>query len=165
VREEFPVHNMGLMQAFAFNIRRRKFQDARVRRAFNFAFDFEAINREFFFGQYQRIASYFQGTELASSGLPQGKELEMLQSVRDQVPQEVFTKPYWNPVAHGEEEARNNLLHAMKLLEQSGFAVHEMQLMDVATGDPVYLEFLLNNPASSRRCCFTRNLWSAWASA
>jgi len=156
VREEFPVHNMGLMQAFAFNIRRRKFQDPRVRRAFNFAFDFEAVNREFFFGQYQRIASYFQGTELASSGLPQGKELEMLQSVRDQVPREVFTTPYWNPVVHDEQEARNNLLHAMKLLEQAGFAVREMQLVDVATGEPVYVEFLLNNPAFKPSVLFYR---------
>jgi microcin C transport system substrate-binding protein len=88
VREEFPIRNVGLMQAFAFNIRRAKFKDSRVRRAFNFAFDFEAVNSEFFFGQYQRIKSYFQGTELASSGLPQGKELKVLQSVRDQVPKE-----------------------------------------------------------------------------
>ena len=60
------------MQAFAFNIRRAKFQDPRVRLAFNYAFDFEEMNKQIFFGQYTRIASYFQGTELASSGLPEG---------------------------------------------------------------------------------------------
>ena len=53
------------MQAFAFNIRRDKFKDARVRRAFNFAFDFEEMNKQIFFGQYKRIKSYFEGTELA----------------------------------------------------------------------------------------------------
>jgi microcin C transport system substrate-binding protein len=147
VREEFPIRNMGLMQAFAFNIRRRKFQDPRVRRAFNFAFDFEAVNSEFFFGQYQRIASYFQGTELASSGLPEGKELEILAAVRGQVPEEVFTTAYWNPSAHGEQEARKNLLHAMKLLEESGFSIRRMRLVDAATGELVQIEFLLNNPA------------------
>ena len=63
--EEFPVRNLGLMQAFSFNIRRNKFKDARVRRAFNFAFDFEEMNRTIFYGQYKRIASYFEGTELA----------------------------------------------------------------------------------------------------
>ena len=93
VLEEFPVRNSGVMQAFAFNIRRDKFKDARVRRAFNFAFDFEEMNRQLFFGQYTRIASYFQGTELACSGIPQGQELEILQSVRDKVPPELFTKP------------------------------------------------------------------------
>src|SRR5215470_11107548 len=67
VREEFPTRNIGIMQAFAFNVRRDKFKDPRVRRAFNFAFDFEEMNRQLFFGQYKRIASYFEGTELASS--------------------------------------------------------------------------------------------------
>jgi microcin C transport system substrate-binding protein len=146
-REEFPIRNMGLMQAFAFNIRRPKFQDPRVRRAFNFAFDFEAVNREFFFGQYQRIPSYFHGTELACSGLPHGKELELLTKLRDQVPDEVFTTAYWNPLAHGTEEARSNLLRAMELLEESGLAVREMRLIDVVTGEPMDVEFLLENPA------------------
>jgi microcin C transport system substrate-binding protein len=99
ILEEFPIRNVGIMQAFAFNIRRDKFKDWRLRRAFNFAFDFEGVNRDLFYGQYQRIASYFQGTELASSGLPQGRELELLQSIRTQVPQEVFTTQYWNPEA------------------------------------------------------------------
>ena len=61
------------MQAFVFNTRREKFNDPRVRRAFNFAFDFEEMNKQIFFGQYKRIASYFEGTELASSGLPAGQ--------------------------------------------------------------------------------------------
>ena len=55
-----------MMQAFAFNIRRDKFKDPRVRLAFNYAFDFEEMNKQIFFGQYTRIASYFQGTELAA---------------------------------------------------------------------------------------------------
>ena len=99
VLEEFAIRSIGVMQAFAFNTRRRKFQDPRVRRAFNFAFDFEAVNRDFFFGQYKRIASYFDGTELASSDLPHGRELEFLQAIRSQVPPEVFTSPYRNPTS------------------------------------------------------------------
>jgi microcin C transport system substrate-binding protein len=146
-REEFPIRNMGLMQAFAFNIRRPKFKDPNLRRAFNFAFDFDAVNRDFFFGQYQRISSYFHGTELASSGLPQGKELEILEKIRDEVPEEVFTTNYWNPTNGGKEEARSNLLRAMELLEDSGFAVREMRLIDVVTGEPLQVEFLLENPA------------------
>ena len=72
VLEEFEIRNFGVMQAFAFNIRRDKFKDARVRRAFNFAFDFEEMNKQIFFGQYKRIKSFFEGTELASSDLPTG---------------------------------------------------------------------------------------------
>ena len=63
--EEFPIRNQGVMQAFVFNTRRDKFKDPRVRRAFNFAFDFEEMNKQIFFSQYRRISSYFDGTELA----------------------------------------------------------------------------------------------------
>ena len=98
VLEEFPIKNVGIMQAFAFNIRRDKFKDPRVRLAFNYAFDFEALNKQIFFGQYKRIASYFEGTDLAATGLPTGRELELLETVRDKVPAELFTKPYSNPV-------------------------------------------------------------------
>src|SRR6267154_430717 len=74
LREEFPDRVSGRMQAFVFNIRRDKFKDPRVRLAMNYAFDFEEMNKQIFFGQYKRISSYFEGTELASGGLPQGKE-------------------------------------------------------------------------------------------
>src|SRR4029079_19085522 len=103
VREEFPIRDRGVMQAFVFNVRRDKFKDPRVRQAFNMAFDFEEMNQQLFFGQYKRIASYFEGTELASSGLPAGKELEILETVRDKVPPEVFTTAYSNPVSGSSE--------------------------------------------------------------
>ena len=75
-----------MMQGFAFNVRRGKFQDPRVRLAFNYAFNFDEMNKQIFFGQYKRIASYFEGTDLASSGVPAGRELEILETVRDKVP-------------------------------------------------------------------------------
>ena len=80
VREAFPIRNVGAMQGFAFNIRRNKFRDPRVRRAFNFAFNFEKLNWELFYGQYTRISSYFDGTELASSDLPKGREFDLLKA-------------------------------------------------------------------------------------
>src|SRR6202021_2911784 len=83
VKEEFPINDPGRMQAFALTLPRNKFKDARLRRAFNFAFDFEEMNRQLFFGQYTRVISYFDGTELACSGVPSGPELEILQTVRD----------------------------------------------------------------------------------
>jgi microcin C transport system substrate-binding protein len=154
VREEFPIRSIGTMQAFAFNIRRPKFQDPRVRRAFNFAFDFETINQELFYGQYQRISSYFDGTELASSGLPQGRELEFLQTLRGQVPPEVFTTPYRNPINGSNEAFRGNLLTAMHLLFDAGFEVKDFVLIDPQSGEQLSVELLIENEAFERVILF-----------
>ncbi len=154
VLEEFPVLNLGVMQAFAFNTRREKFKDARVRRAFNFAFDFEEMNKQIFFGAYKRISSYFDGTELASSGLPQGQELEILQTVRDKVPPEVFTTPYKNPVGGSPEAVRNNLREATRLMREAGYEVRNQKLTNVKTGEPMTVEFLIEDPQMERYILF-----------
>jgi microcin C transport system substrate-binding protein len=140
--EEFPIRNIGIMQAFAFNIRRQKFQDPIVRLAFNYAFNFEEMNKQIFFDQYKRVASYFAGTELAASGLPAGRELELLEAVRDMIPPEVFTKPYTNPVNGNPEAVRNNQREAMRLLKQAGYEVRDQQLVKAKTGEPYAIEFL-----------------------
>jgi len=150
VLEEFPILNVGIMQAFAFNIRREKFQDPRVRLAFNYAFNFEEMNRQIFFDQYKRIASYFAGTELAATGLPAGPELELLETVRDRVPPEVFTKPYTNPVNGNPEAVRNNLREAMRLVKQAGYEVRDQQLVNIKTGEPYAVEFLTEDPSFER---------------
>ena len=86
------------MQAFVFNQRRKQFQDPRVRRAFTLAFNFEEANKKLFYDLYVRIGSYFDNSELANKGLPQGRELEILNEVKSEVPPEVFTTEYKNPV-------------------------------------------------------------------
>ena len=120
ILEEFPILSQGVMQAFVFNTRREKFSDPRVRRAFNDVFDFEEMNKQIFFGQYTRIKSYFEGTELASSGLPHGQELAILETVRDKVPPEVFTTPYSNPEGGSPEKVRANLRNAIEAPERGG---------------------------------------------
>ncbi|HEX4556939.1 MAG TPA: extracellular solute-binding protein [Xanthobacteraceae bacterium] len=154
LREEFPVRSRGIMQAFAFNTRRDKFKDARLRRAFNFAFDFEEMNKQIFFGQYTRIASYFEGTELASSGIPSGQELAILEAVRDKVPAELFTAPYTNPVGGTPEAVRNNLREGLRLLREAGYEVRNQKLVNAKTGEPVVVEFLGADPNSERLSLF-----------
>ena len=154
--EEFPNRSSGIMQAFAINIRRDRFKDARVRRAMNFAFDFEEMNKQIFFGQYKRISSYFDGTELASSGLPSGRELEILETVRADVPPEVFTTPYKNPVAGDNDAVRNNLREAIKLLKDAGYEVRNRKLVDAKTGAPFEFELLGADPSFERVMLFYR---------
>jgi microcin C transport system substrate-binding protein len=150
VREEFPQRASGVMQAFVFNLRRPKFQDERLRRAFNLAFNFEDINRTIFFGQYERINSYFFGTELASSGVPDGLERTILDSVLDKVPNAVFTTPYTNPVNGSDEAVRANLREALRLLQEAGFDLKGRQLVSKANGEPLTVEFLGFDPSLER---------------
>jgi microcin C transport system substrate-binding protein len=150
VKEEFPILSSGGMQAFAFNIRRAKFSDPRVRRAFNFALNFEELNKQIFFGQYTRIKSYFEGMELASSGLPEGAELAILETVRDKVPPEVFTTVYTNPVHDGSDSIRANLREATRLLQQAGYEVRDRKLVNAKTGEPFTLEILIDRPEWER---------------
>jgi microcin C transport system substrate-binding protein len=153
IREEFEIRNFGIMQAFAFNIRRDKFKDPKVRRAFNFAFDFEEMNKQIFFGQYKRIASYFEGTELASRGVPEGKELEILNTVKDKVPPEVFTTPYTNPVNGDPQKVRTNLRESLKLLREAGYEVKNTRLAN-RSGEQFTIEFLVEDPATERFVLF-----------
>jgi microcin C transport system substrate-binding protein len=153
VKEEFPISDSGRMQGFVLNLRRDQFKDARLRRAFNYAFDFEEMNKQLFYGQYKRINSYFEGTELASSGLPEGTELEILETVRDKVPADVFSKPYLNPVGGNPEAVRANLRESARLLKEAGFEVRDQKLVDAA-GKPVTVEILVQDPSSERIALF-----------
>jgi microcin C transport system substrate-binding protein len=153
VKEEFPINDLGRMQAFVLNLRREQFRDARLRRAFNYAFDFEEMNKQLFFGQYKRIDSYFYGTELASTGLPEGEELKILETVRDKVPAEVFTTPYVSPVGGNPEAVRANLRESARLLKEAGFEVRDRKLVDAA-GKPVIVELLVQDPSAERIALF-----------
>jgi microcin C transport system substrate-binding protein len=158
VLEEFDIRNRGIMQAFAFNTRRDKFKDAHVRRAFNFAFDFEEMNKQIFFGQYKRINSYFEGTELASSGLPLGLELEILQTVKDKVPPEVFTTVFTNPVGGNSDAVRNNLREALRLFRIGGWEVKDRKLTNAKTGEKMAVEVLITAPTFERVISFWKPL-------
>src|SRR6202007_335058 len=109
--------------------------------------DVEERNKQLFFGQYKRINSYFEGTELACAGVPQGLELQILETVKDKVPPEVFTTPYTNPVGGNPENVRNNLREAAKLLKEAGFEVKDRKLVD-SSGRPVTVEFLVQDPSA-----------------
>ncbi len=150
VRENFPMRHRGIMQAFVFNLRKQPFSDMQVRRAFNFAFDFEEMNATLFYGQYSRISSYFSGTELASSALPSGRELDILNTVRAQVQPELFTKPYSNPMGGNPQALRDNLREAFSLLKQAGFVLKGQKLVHERTQVPLKLEILLNGQAMQR---------------
>lgn len=149
-REELPDESDNLMQGFAFNIRRDKFKDPRVRLALNYAFDFEWTNKNLFYGAYTRIRSYFSGSELASRGLPEGKELALLEPYRDKLPPEVFTAEYRPPVTDGSGNNRDNLRKAFELLKAAGWEIKDGRLTNSATGERMTIEFLEDDPSFER---------------
>jgi microcin C transport system substrate-binding protein len=149
-KEEISHSQPTGMQAFALNTRRPVFADARVRQALNYAFDFEWSNKQFAFGGYKRTASYFSNSELASSGLPQGRELEILNEFRGQIPTEVFDKEYKNPATDGSGRGiRDNLAVAKKLLEQAGWTLGPDKILQ-KDGKKFQFEILLNTPSFER---------------
>ena len=137
------------MQGFAMNLRRPLFQDARVREALVQLFDYEWLNANIFFGLYARTTSYFSNSELASSGLPTGRELEILQRFRGQVPERVFTEEFRLPVTDGSGNNREGLRRAIALMQQAGWTLRERRLVN-AQGARFEFEILLNSPSFER---------------
>jgi len=150
-RQEVRIKRTQPMQAFVLNLRRPQFQDRRVRQALNLAFNFESANKNLFYGQYQRVGSYFQNSELAApKALPTGRELEILNEVKGQVPPEVFTKVHENPVNKDQGDLRNHLRKAVMLLKEAGWKVKNGVLTNVKTGQQMKIEFLLVSPLFER---------------
>lgn len=154
IKEEVPNKNGTGMQCFVFNTRHAKFQDARVRLAFNHAFNFEWSNANLFFGQYRRTDSFFSNSELASRGpLSDPAEKALLEPLKGQIPDEVFTQEYKNPVSGTAQEARNNLRLAAKLFNDAGYSQKKIDGKNVlanAAGEALSVEFMLDSPLFER---------------
>ena len=142
---ENAYRGSGILVGFVPNLRKPLFQSEALREAMLYAFDFEELDKLRFFGQYDRINSFFYGTEFAASGLPQGEELDILNSVKDLVPASVFTTEYKNPVNGDTGKLRNSLRTANEILTKAGYTLNGNQLVD-PNGQPVSFEILLNGP-------------------
>ncbi len=158
-KEEIAHQRPTGMQAFIFNTRRNIFSAPKVRQALAYAFDFEWSNENLFYGQYSRTKSFFSNSELASVDLPQGEELEILESYRGRIPNEVFTQAYDVPVTDGSGWPRGNLIKAFDLLAEAGWTVRDLKLVNPKTGEQMKFEILLISPAFERIALpFTKNL-------
>ncbi|MGE0659495.1 MAG: extracellular solute-binding protein [Reyranellaceae bacterium] len=136
------------MQAWVVNLRRPQFQDSRVRQALTHMFDFEWMNKTLFYDSYIRSRSYFSNSELASSGLPSPEELKILEPLRGQIPEEVFTREFKLPETDGSGNNRAGLREALRLFKEAGWEVKDGKL--VKDGKPFEFEILLANPSFER---------------
>ena len=150
IRETLANNNPTGMQSFAFNVRKSKFQNRRVREALALTFDFEWANKNLFFGQYTRTRSYFSNSELAATKIPTGAELKFLEPLRGQIPAETFTKEFKLPETDGSGRSRRQLRQAKRLLETAGWFVKDGKLTNNETSEVMALEFLLVNQGFAR---------------
>ena len=148
-KEKIPHMIPTGMQAFAFNIRRDKFADVRVRKAISLAMDFEWMNKNLFYGSYTRSKSYFSNSIYASSGLPSKEEIALLEQLHKDIPSEVFEKEFTLPVSDGSGRIRTQLVEAAKLLEQAGWKIKDGKLQK--DGKIFTVEFLLQSGATMER--------------
>ena len=149
-KEAIPVERVAPMQAFAFNLRRKQFQDPRVRQAFGLLFNFEEANKKLFYDLYVRVGSYFENSELQSKGLPEGRELEILTEIKDQIPPEVFTTEWKNPVNKDQTEYREHQKAAMKLFNAAGWKLGPDRVLKNEAGEPFVAEFLIDSETFQR---------------
>jgi microcin C transport system substrate-binding protein len=142
--DEVEHHRPAGMQAFVMNTRKPVFRDPKVREALAYAFDFRWANKNLFFDQYSRTSSYFENSELASKGLPEGRELEILESFRSKLPEDVFKEAYEPPATEDRSGLRDNLRTAMTMLRDAGYEIRDRKLVHSETGQPLAFEILLH---------------------
>lgn len=150
IMKEAPNQLPKGIQINILNMRRPLFKDRRVRQALAMAFDFEWANKNLFFNSYTRALSFFNNSPMASSGLPQGEELKLLEQFKDQIPAEVFTKEFKLPVTNGLGNDRRVLAAADKLLKEAGWIIKDGKRVNAKTGELFTFEFLLSDPSYER---------------
>jgi len=151
-KESLPHGRSVGMQGFAYNLRRPVFEDRRVRRALAYAFDFEWSNKTLFYGQYTRTRSFFQNSELAATGVPRGRERDILSRFRRKLPPEVFTTEYNPPRTDGSGNNRTQLRQALEILRSAGWDINEetRKLTHEKTKREMAFEVLLVSPLFER---------------
>ena len=149
IKGTFPHHLPTGMQGYAMNTRRAMFANPLVRKALGLVFDFQWTNKNLFYGAYTRTKSYFSNSDLASSGIPLGEELKLLEPYRAELPPELFTQPFILPVTDGSGNNRKELKAALDLLMQAGWRVQHLKLVD-ANGRQMHFTILLSDPSLER---------------
>ncbi len=136
-------------QGMFINTRREKLADVRVRKALDYAFDFEWTNKTLFYGLYTRTASYFENSDLKAEGSPGPEELKLLEPFRDRLSPEVFGEAYKPPATDASGRYRPSLRTAGRLLDEAGWRIKD-GVRKNDKGEPLEIEFLIDDPVTER---------------
>lgn len=142
-REEIADGSLPSATGFVFNLRREKLQDVRVRRAMGLMFNFTWTNDTLQYGLFEHRNSFWQGSDLEAKGVPEGRELALLQSVADMIDPAILTDEVAPAFASGDRQLdRGNLRRALALMEQAGYVTGDDGLLRDANGQTLQIEFL-----------------------
>ena len=152
-KDEISHNNTAILQSFVFNLRNPQFSNKKVRQAISLAFNFEWANKKLFYSQYKRLNSYFSNSGMEAIGLPQGKELKLLQKYSDKLSPEVFAALPETPYHPDYIATRANLKQAVALLKEAGYDFKGGKMTNISTGQPLEIEVLSN---TANGAAFTR---------
>lgn len=166
VKRAVPIKVPRGISGLFINTRRPYLADVRVRQAINHLFDFEWTRDNILYGYNERSETYFVNSDYGATGLPEGKELEILEPFRDQLPQDLFTEPFDLPETDASGNIRQQLRQALRLFREAGWALRDGRLVNAETGAPFTLEILTVTQDSERWTQpFIRNLERAGITA
>ena len=167
VHEALPNGQPKGMTGFVFNTRRPLFADSRVREAFGLLFDFEWVNRNYFFDLYRRTGSYFQGSELSALGRPaDARERALLAASPNAVRPDVIDGTWAPPVSDGSGRDRETLKRALGLLAAAGYELKGTELRERASGRAFAFEIVVATRDRERLAlAFARDLKRAGIAA
>ena len=152
IKDELPDGNVPNATGFVMNLNRPQFADPRVREAVQLAYNFEWTNESLQYGAFQQRNSFWEGSDLEAEGVPEGRELEILQSLGDAVDPEILTvEPVMAHTSNPERQNdRRNLRAASRLLDEAGWEVGDDGLRRNADGTVLAIEFLSDDPVLDR---------------
>ena len=147
-------------EVLVFNTRKPVFTDIRIRQALTLLFDFEWINRNYFFGLYGRSAGFFAGSELSAYGRPaDDRELGFLKPFAPHIPPDILDGSYRLPVSDGSGHDRTTLRAALNLLSQAGYELDGAVLRQRVSKTPLAFEILVTTRDQERiALAFSRDL-------
>lgn len=143
-KQTLKHHRPATTQFFAFNTRKEKFNNPLVRQAISYAFNFPWANQNLFYNQYRRLHSYFTNTRFAATDTPKDLELEILLSLQEKLPPEIFTTPVESIFRNDSLSDRENLKLAVELLKKAGYDFINEQMCNINTGEPLEFEIIIN---------------------
>ena len=142
IKQEKPIKTATDTRWLAFNLQKDLFKDIKVREAITLAFDFEWLNRAYYYNSYKRPTSFFENTIYAAKGTPTEQELKWLNIYKDIIPERAFGYAYSLPKSDGQGFNRENLLKAAQLLNQAGWKIENGVLVNAKTKQPFEFELI-----------------------